>query len=181
MHRLLPILAAAVLLAACASLSEEECRAGDWFGIGFSDGAAGRTVEHIARHREACAEVGVTPELDAWLAGRAEGLRRYCTPENAYRVGRSGRAFSPVCPAGADPELRRAYLAGREQYEIGREIARLERDLDFIDASLAGLDGDLDRDERRQRRRLLDERSWIGFRLQRLEFERLRYGHWPPI
>ena len=35
-----------VLLGGCASsvMSEKECLAGDWYGAGFSDGAAGKPV-----------------------------------------------------------------------------------------------------------------------------------------
>ena len=69
-------LLALLALASCASLSEEACRAGDWRGIGFRDGAAGRADSFVARHAKACADVGVTPDLDEWRAGRAESHAR---------------------------------------------------------------------------------------------------------
>ena len=86
-------------LTACASLSEDECRAGDWATIGFEDGAQGRDAAFIGEHREACAEYGIAPDLNAWLAGRERGLLSYCTVDRAYSLGRSGRPVANVCPA----------------------------------------------------------------------------------
>lgn len=164
-------LLALLLAGACASLSEEECRAGDWRAIGFADGAAGRPADYVARHREACAEVGVSPDLDAWLAGREAGLARYCTPANAFDVGRSGRRLSPVCAGPGLPDLERANRAGLRYWEIGREIAAIEADLREIDFELAAL-GDSD-SERRARRRLRDEAFRLQDHLARLRFEQV--------
>ena len=52
---------------------------------------AGRSGEQIGRHRKACAEYGITPGLDAYRAGRAEGLREFCQPNNGYRAGVSNQ------------------------------------------------------------------------------------------
>jgi hypothetical protein len=100
---LLALLAPAVLaaLAACASLSEDACRAGDWRGIGLRDGAAGRADGYVANHAEACAEIGVIPDIVAWGAGRAEGLTLYCTPQNAFDIAARGSRINAVCPASA--------------------------------------------------------------------------------
>ncbi|NNJ66772.1 MAG: DNA repair protein, partial [Boseongicola sp.] len=48
----IPVIAALSLLtlAACASLSEETCRAGDWEQIGFQDGTRGAGPDEIFRH-----------------------------------------------------------------------------------------------------------------------------------
>ncbi|MDH3265262.1 MAG: DUF2799 domain-containing protein, partial [Paracoccaceae bacterium] len=52
------------LLAACASLTEEECRTADWVRIGVRDGAEGRGTDHVEAHRRACAGVGVSPDVE---------------------------------------------------------------------------------------------------------------------
>ena len=163
------------LLAACASLSEEQCRAGDWRGIGFVDGTAGRGTDYIANHQKACAEIGIAPDLDAWLAGRAQGLQSYCTPERAYQEGRAGRSLNPVCPAASAASLREAHYAGRQYYEIGTEIGRMESDRNAVEAALDDLPDDAGGD----RRRLRDERSRIDRRIAQLERDRLRYEDWP--
>ena len=86
-HRLaLPLAAIACLLAGCSStMSKDECRTVDWRTVGYEDGVAGRSGERIGEHRKACAEHGVTPDLNAYRAGRAEGLREYCQPHNRRR------------------------------------------------------------------------------------------------
>jgi len=136
------VAAALPLLAACASLSEEECRAADWRGIGFADGAAGRTADYIQRHREACADVGVSPDLSAWLAGREDGLKRYCTAANAYSVGRQGRTLSPVCPAAEARSLRAAFDRGRRYYRAGQEIRTNEQEIRSLQNTLSDLPSD---------------------------------------
>jgi uncharacterized small protein (DUF1192 family) len=127
----LPLLAT-VLVAGCASstLSKDECRTVDWRTIGYEDGVAGRSGEQIGRHRQACAEYGVTPDLDAYRAGRAEGLREFCQPNNGYRAGASGQVYYDSCP----PELAPAFLAA---YDEGRELYVRERRVTDADAAIA--------------------------------------------
>lgn len=106
--RLIPLLAAALLVSACArGLTPEQCVAADWRAIGLADGSAGHGPDRLAEHRAACAEAGVPDARQAaeWEAGRQQGLLAYCTPRNAYRIGLSGRAMAPVCPAEMAAEL----------------------------------------------------------------------------
>ena len=129
---IVPILLATGLLAGCAShtLSKDECRTVDWRTIGYEDGVAGRSGEQIGRHRQACAEHGVAPDLDAYRMGRAEGLREFCQPGNGYRAGASGQAYYDSCP----PELAPAFVAA---YEEGRELYVRERRVYDADAAIA--------------------------------------------
>ncbi len=127
----LPLLAT-LLGAGCTSstLSKDECRTVDWRTIGYEDGVAGRSGEQIGRHRKACAEYGITPGLDAYRAGRAEGLREFCQPNNGYRAGASGQIYYDSCPA----ELAPAFLAA---YENGRELYLRERRVSDADSAIA--------------------------------------------
>ena len=165
------------LLAACVSLSKEECLNANWRTIGYSDGAAGRTADYIARHQQACARVDVTPDLDEWLAGREEGLPRYCTPANAYSVGRRGSSVSPVCPEADAAFLAAAHAFGRRYYEIGREIYDLEADVRELRESLTKVASD----DWRERHRLEAEIDRVGYRIISLRVERDRYETWPPV
>jgi hypothetical protein len=125
------LLAAASWLAACsATMSKDECRAVDWRTVGYEDGVAGHSGERIGEHRKACAEYGVTPDLDAYRAGRAEGLREYCQPHNGYRAGVSGAPYYDSCP----PELAPAFVAA---YQSGRELYVRERRVADADAAIA--------------------------------------------
>ena len=105
---------AAALLSGCATLSQEECRQGDWRGIGYADGAAGYQASRIAEHAEACREFGIAPDQRAYTMGRTEGLRVYCTPQNGFAVGRTGGSYGNVCPPGAAD----AFLSGYEDGQV---------------------------------------------------------------
>ncbi len=112
-----PIAVSLLALAACsATMSKDECRTVDWRTIGYEDGVAGRSGEQIGLHRKACAEYGVTPDLNAYRAGRAEGLREFCHPHNGYRAGVNGAAYYDGCPAELAPPFEEAYEAGRQLY-----------------------------------------------------------------
>lgn len=126
---LLPIAALAVSACSTATLSKDECRTVDWRTVGYEDGVAGRSGERIGAHRRACAEHGVTPDLEAYRAGRAEGLREFCQPHNGYRAGVSGAPYYDVCPE----DLAAAFLV---QYESGRELYRYEQRVRDADAQL---------------------------------------------
>ncbi len=173
--RILLALAGLTALAACASLSEDQCRAGDWRGIGFSDGAQGRSPDHIARHQKACAKVGVTPDLQAWLSGRQEGLLRYCTPANAYRVGRGGQSVAPYCSAAQLASMRPAYEHGRAYHQIGQDISDERSALSDVDRIIRGLPSEA----ASERARLYAERWRIERRVYMLENRQRRYARWP--
>ena len=127
---------ALLLLAGCASLDKDECRTADWRAIGLEDGAQGRTLERLGDHRKACAKHGVTPDTDRYIAGRTEGLATYCTPDNGYRVGRSGEAYRGVCPELSIPAFVAAYNRGRELYTLHARLASVEREIASLKASL---------------------------------------------
>lgn len=176
---LLALLAPVILLgiAACASLSEDACRAGDWRGIGLRDGAAGRADGYVANHAEACAEIGVAPDIAAWREGRAEGLTLYCTPQNAFEIAARGSRINAVCPASTAYALARATDQGRRAYEIERESARLRSDIAELDARIDKLlDGDVDREDRRLIRAYRDDIARSERTLRLLASQRPGYG-----
>lgn len=168
-------LAVLTVLAACASLSEDECLAGDWRGIGFADGAQGRAPDHVERHQKACAKVGVAPDVQAWLAGRQAGLARYCTPAKAYDLGRSGRTIASWCTPGQLAAMRPAHDRGRAYYEIGQDIDAERRDLRDLDDLIRSLPDEAGA----ERARLFFERSRIERRVFMLENRQRRYAGWP--
>lgn len=174
MWRIGLIVAGLAGLVGCASLSEDQCRAGDWRGIGFADGAQGRAPDYVERHQKACAKVGVAPDVRAWLAGRQEGLSRYCTPAKAYEVGRSGRSIAPWCSPAQLAQMRPAHDRGRAYYEIGQDIASERQDLRELDDLIRALPADAGA----ARSRLFFERSRIERRVVMLENRQRRYAGW---
>lgn len=130
------------LLAACATLNESECRAGDWRQLGYVDGLKGYGLPRLAEHREACARYGVAPDATAWQLGHAEGQTRYCTPRSGYEQGRDGKGYANVCPPTTDGDFRPAW-------EDGRRVAALLSTLNEIDNRLREIGNTLAEDDRR--------------------------------
>ncbi|MGB5472225.1 MAG: DUF2799 domain-containing protein [Gammaproteobacteria bacterium] len=128
-----------LLLQGCATLDRDQCRVADWRLIGYQDGVQGKPSSIIGTYREDCAKHAIVPDLDAWQAGRAQGLQEYCTPANAFRLGRSGHAYPGVCPGPADAAFETAYGDGRAIYlarsevkDTHAQIHRREKEIDAL-------------------------------------------------
>jgi len=113
-------------LTSCASLSESECRVADWEIIGLEDGSKGRNTSHIGKHRKACADYDIAPDLAAYSRGHAFGLRQFCTEQNGYDEGVRGHANANVCPVQLARGFNRGYQRGFEFYQITSKINRLQ-------------------------------------------------------
>jgi hypothetical protein len=190
MPRIHVLLAAltALNLAGCAGMSEQECAATDWRSVGFEDGAAGRAETAIGGYRQACAQHGVTPDLDRYRLGHAEGVEVYCRPGRGFDVGRHGGRYQGVCPAAVESEFLAAFADGRQLYvlesdlrSIDGQIAARQRRLDAIDKELAAAAAEIITDGTSAERRtelllttksLADEESRIESELQSLGIER---------
>lgn len=120
MRRLRPALAAAALalVAGCTTLSPEErasaCAATDWHRYGVNDGKLGVPASERADMFADCARLGHQADVTAYQAGRAEGLKEYCTAESGYEVGRRGRGYENVCPPELAPDFLQGLAQGRE-------------------------------------------------------------------
>ena len=138
-----------LLLGACAAkMSRDECRTVDWRTVGYEDGVAGQPGDRIGEHRRACAEYGVTPDLNAYLAGRTAGLREYCQPHNGYRAGANGYTYFDTCPADLAEAFEIAYDEGRALYVRERRVIDTEQQIE---------------DKRREIRRLEDRIAESAF------------------
>lgn len=147
---LLPLL----LLAGCATLDKNECLQANWNDLGARDGQSGYPATRLEEHRSACREHGVVPDDRAYLAGREQGLRYYCTAETGFREGRRGATYQRVCPLEAESRFI-------PEYERGRELYQLEQDANSLQNRIAELERDLDnpkltREQRYDTRRELD-------------------------
>jgi hypothetical protein len=92
---------------------------------------AGRPGDRIGQHRRDCAEHGVAPNLDAYLAGRAAGLREYCQPHNGYRAGVNGHTYYDVCPAELAPGFVAAYEDGRALYVREQRVRDADEAIEY--------------------------------------------------
>ena len=117
-RKLVIIIASSLVLGGCATMSGDECRVSDWRSIGYEDGVKGYSGDRIGSHRKACAKHGVTPDMQEYQAGRAEGLKEFCQPQNGFRVGARGGSYSGVCPDDLEDDFFDAYQAGRQLYTL---------------------------------------------------------------
>lgn len=148
-------LAVIVALAAtgCASLSEKECRSGDWEAIGSADGARGARADEVERHRKACARHDAAVDEEAWRAGYARGLEAFCTPAGGYVAARAGERHDNVCFGMTGEErFMAAFRDGEEVHKLLREMRDLrQRMRDYQMAALSGDYDDYDASQMRMR------------------------------
>jgi len=120
---------AMIVLSGCATtqaLSPQQCQAGNWQDIGYADGLAGRSGAYFGRHIENCSPVANSaPNRELWEQGRQQGLKQFCTELNAYKFGREGYAWQPVCPLENIEKLEEAYNQGRYYYLRQRDMEYL--------------------------------------------------------
>lgn len=124
-----PVLALSIA-GGCATMSEPECINADWREVGRNDGLEGKPQTQLARHYDACAKYGITPNREQCNAGREAGLAIYCTQDSGYWEGRNGAGYQRVCPASAEP----AFLAG---YRTGKDVYDAIENVRYIRAQIA--------------------------------------------
>lgn len=161
-------------LASCATLSKEQCLAGDWSGQGYSDGAAGLSMSRLDEHAEACAKHGVTPDAAAYAAGRDQGLVRYCTPASGFQSGRTGSGYGGVCPAWLETEFLPAYRDGQLVHAAQQALDAARGRVDSLGGRLEELDDKITAKQAELRAEGLTDaqRDQIRNRIQEIRRER---------
>lgn len=180
MRRVILLLALLGLGASCAPISEEACRAGNWTGIGLRDGTKGLPASQVGSYAETCSEFGISPDITAYQAGRAEGLKLYCTPANAYEEGRDGNRLRPVCTPDATLLMRPAHNRGMKYFDIARDMERIEDRIDSRRQLLANsYSGTLTPAQELEAASIRAEIRALDTDLFRLSIQRRRYATWP--
>jgi len=146
-----------LLLASCASMSDKECRAGNWQAVGQRDGAEGYSASRLNDHAEACGEFRIVPDSVAYERGRSQGLVSYCQPLVGRSKGVDGASYNNVCSGPAEVGFLRGHAVGRQIHDLKKlqdtntkrrkeltdqlakketkddEIKRIKRDLERLD------------------------------------------------
>ena len=157
------LLGIALVITGCAAkptVSEHQCRAGDWQTIGYRDGAQGMSNTRLLIHQEACGAFGIVPEREEYLLGWRAGLENFCTADSGFQLGQRGAAMNNVCRNELREPFASAYADGRALYSARREVNQLSRRLvsherrleqikqEMIGVTTAQLTPDLTVDER---------------------------------
>ena len=106
----------------------------------YEDGVVGSSGAQIGVHRRVCAKYGITPDLEAYRLGRAEGLREFCQPYNGYRAGITGAPYYDVCPADLAARFLAQYQAGHELYVHEQRVRDADARLNVKRAEIARLE-----------------------------------------
>lgn len=171
-------------LTGCATLSQQDCIRGDWFGLGINDGRTGQTLNRLDEHQNACSEYGIAVNRDAYYAGREQGLRDYCQFDNAFKTGLNGEQYRHVCPPSIDGIFAHYHSAAFAVYEDRAELERLDgelssRERDLYDKKLSDKErGRIRQDIRdldRKRERLRDDLYYHERQLDDLRREAKSY------
>ena len=141
--RIASILVVLFALQSCATMSEQECVTGDWYAIGYEDGVQGRNADRIGKHRKACADHNVTPDLSAYQEGRDEGLREFCQPQIGFKVGERGGSYSGVCPADLEPNFVSAFQEGKHLYGLRAQVNSTARNIAYKKSELHDVEEEL--------------------------------------
>lgn len=101
------------------TLSKEQCQAGDWAGIGYSDATMGYSSgARLAKHQAACQEHSIVVNSDKYLVGWNKGIVTFCTQDNGYKQGLDGYVYSSICPEKLEAAFLKGYEKGRELYQV---------------------------------------------------------------
>lgn len=139
LRSILLALLAITALAACSSMSEEECQIANWEARGVTDGTNGLSIGAFERFERACSRFMIQPNYEAYQQGRLQGLQQFCTPEGVYAAGLRGVGQPAECGSRADlfrihritsryAETRGLLLSARREYESVLRDARYDRD-----------------------------------------------------
>jgi len=178
MRVFLTLAAGAVLmgLGSCATMSEDQCLMGDWYGQGRTDGAAGYADSRLSDHAEACGRHGVTPDANAYYEGHEQGVRQYCVPGRGFRIAVSGGGYANgFCPADLEQDFLYAYSDGRLVWDAIQRANDVRVRADEFRARAAEYEEDIRDEEYRlanEEDLSEDDRRTIRDRIRRLRRDR---------
>ena len=143
-HLQIVIAIAIASLAGCAgSLSENQCKANDWYTVGYADSSQGFDTSRLLRHDDACLDHGIVPDRAQYTAGWNAGIQQFCTPENGFDLGAHGSSYNRVCPSDLEPEFHAGYSNGRTLFIATNEVAQIESAIDQRSARIEEMQRDM--------------------------------------
>ncbi len=142
-RRLIAITLIGIILSGCAAMSAEECVYSDWTAVGYEDGADGRGSDRFGDYRRACADHNITPDFDAWQAGRERGLIEFCQPLRGFQLGQSGGFYNGVCNANLEPSFVDAFRLGAELYSLRGNLDAIVSSIDANSRAILRIDSDV--------------------------------------
>ena len=128
--RILAVLATAIVLSSCSSISEQECVTGDWYSIGVNDGKDGADIKKYKKYQKECASHGITADFARYQQGYQQGLVFYCDFAHGEAHGRSGASYNTACTGNLEMQFRLGYQKGKEWHQVKSAVDNLQFELE---------------------------------------------------
>lgn len=143
----LGIVAIAILLSACVTNTRHKvaCVERDWFELGRHDGAQGAADDKLDNYAKDCRKNFSSDFETMYTNGRNAGLVEYCTPENAFELGRMGIAYMYVCPSTVEPKFLVSYRKGQRSRELEIENKKIDSRIDSLSERINASANDFER------------------------------------
>jgi len=132
MKPIFSLLILAPLLTSCAVMSEKQCLHADWRSVGYLDGINGKTLALLSERADACAKHGIALNRNDYLAGRDNGLDRFCTYENGLRFGESSSDYLGQCVNRDEDTFMAGYHIGTTTYKLRSAADRLSSRIETL-------------------------------------------------
>jgi hypothetical protein len=131
------LIAATLLLAACAQQPPEVCQEIDWYELGRQDGTRGFDTNKRREVAVQCESSDPSLSEALYHNGFDSGVSQFCLPENGFQLGQDNRPVQPdICP----PMMREEFL---QSYTNGQNAKNLKAQKKTLDARLLNLEGAL--------------------------------------
>lgn len=167
------------LLSACASLSQEDCLYMHWHARGVMDGADGVPANKVNEYQQRCSKFSVEVDEKTYEEGRQEGLKQYCTLDNGFNLGITGKRYQNACTLALERVFQQGYRPGRLMYTAASNLQLAQSTINTSQYNIDRLHGRIDREyDRLGGSDLTDEeRRKIRNQINRLrrEVEDVRY------
>lgn len=174
-------LAAVTMLSACATISQDECVAGNWSDLGYRDGNKGVARDRIADYVSKCGEYGQDVDRQSYLSSYETGLSHYCVYDKGYALGEKGNHYNAVCSGELASDFRAGFDDGFAAYELrqrydgyNNKINNLEDEVDDVADRLrdpALTDAEEKKRLKKKRNRLREELSDLEWDFNRFKRE----------
>lgn len=111
------------------------CSGQDWSKLGYETAMSGNSVRTFDRYRDDCGNKLEKQAMDAYLDGFTRGVLEYCTYENGYAIGLSGKPMPDACPLEARENFAKGFRLGSlEARETRNLVERLQDERDSTDS-----------------------------------------------
>lgn len=121
-----------LLLTACSTVESPKntfaCSELDWYEIGRSDGVQGHDSMAYKGKQENCSGFS-NLDHEKYVNGWYSGVDLFCTPQQGFAYGRSGKKYLDICPSSKETAFLEAYRKGLKVYLYEKDNQKITYEL----------------------------------------------------